>query len=64
MWSWLFAVVIKAAQRKAAERSRKREAGLVPVQEWVHREDAPRLRKYAIRLRAARIVDTEQQAKQ
>jgi hypothetical protein len=43
-----------AAQRKAEERERKREAGLVRVDEWVHRDDAERLRKYAAKLRKAR----------
>lgn len=43
-----------AAQRKQQERDRKREAGLVPVQEWVHRDDAERLRKYAAKLRKER----------
>jgi len=42
-----------AAVRKQQERERKREAGLVPVQEWVHRDDAERLRKYASKLRKA-----------
>jgi hypothetical protein len=43
-----------AKDRKQQERNRKREAGLVPVQEWVHRDDAERLRKYAARLRKER----------
>ena len=43
-----------AKDRKQHERDRKREAGLVPVQEWVHRDDAERLRKYAAKLRKAR----------
>ena len=43
-----------AKERKQQERDRKREAGLVPVQEWVHRDDAERLRKYAAKLRKAR----------
>ncbi len=42
-----------AAQRKAEERERKRNAGLVQVQEWVHLDDAERLRKYADKLRKA-----------
>lgn len=41
-------------QRKRDERDRKRAAGLIPVQEWVHREDADRLRRYAVRLRRER----------
>ncbi len=47
-------LALAAAQRKQKERLRKREAGLVPVQEWVHRDDAERLRKYAAKLRKAR----------
>lgn len=47
------------AQRKADERDRKRKADLVPVQEWVHRDDAERLRKCAVRLRKARHQTTE-----
>jgi len=43
-----------AKDRKQQERDRKRGAGLVPVQEWVHRDDAERLRKYAAKLRKAR----------
>lgn len=43
-----------AKDRKQQERDRKREAGLVLVQEWVHRDDAERLRKYAAKLRKAR----------
>lgn len=44
----------KAALAKAEERLRKRERGLVPVQEWVHVEDAPKLKLYATKLRSAR----------
>lgn len=44
-----------AKDRKQQERARKREAGLVPVQEWVHRDDAERLRKCAAKLRKARV---------
>jgi hypothetical protein len=44
-----------AAERKQRERTRKREAGLVPVQEWVHRDDAERLRNYAAKLRKAKM---------
>ena len=43
-----------AADRKKQERTRKREAGLVPVQEWVHRDDAPKLKAYANKLRRIR----------
>lgn len=55
----LFAADLAAArecitQRKRDERDRKRASGLIPVQEWVHREDADRLRRYAARLRRER----------
>lgn len=43
-----------AAERKKQERTRKREAGLVPVQEWVHKGDAEKLKKYATKLRKER----------
>lgn len=43
-----------AKDRKQQERDRKREAGLVLVQEWVPRDDAERLRKYAAKLHKAR----------
>lgn len=43
-----------AATRKQQERDRKREAGLVPVQEWVHRDDAKALREFAEFLRTKR----------
>lgn len=43
-----------AKVRKQQERARKRDAGLVPVQEWVHRDDSERLRKYAAKLRKER----------
>lgn len=42
------------AQRKADERQRRREAGQMLVQEWVHGDDVERLRKYAAKLRKAR----------
>lgn len=42
------------AQRKADERQRRREAGQVLAQEWVHGDDVERLRKYAAKLRKAR----------
>ncbi len=45
-----------AKTRKQQERDRKRDADLVPVQEWVHRDDAERLRKYADKLRKPRVV--------
>lgn len=42
------------AERKADERQRRREAAQMLVQEWVHGDDAERLRKYAAKLRKAR----------
>ena len=41
-------------ERKQAERDRRRALGQVNVQEWVHRDDAERLRAYAAKLRKAR----------
>lgn len=42
------------ADRKRQERERKRKQGHVPVQEWVHQDDAHRLKRYANRLREER----------
>ena len=39
-----------AAQRKAEERQRHREAGRVIVQAWVYPEDRPKLARYIKRL--------------
>lgn len=39
------------AQRKAAERQRRKEAGQVLVQEWVHESMAGKLKAYAAKLR-------------
>lgn len=39
-------------ERAAKSRAAKRERGLVPVEVWVPAELAPRVRKYAARLRA------------
>ena len=39
-----------AAQRKADERERQRDAGLVVVQVWVHPADRPKLARYIKRL--------------
>jgi hypothetical protein len=39
------------AERKAAERQRRKESGQVLVQEWVHQSVAERLKKYADKLR-------------
>ena len=46
-----------ASDRKRKERERKRNAGFILIQEWVHREDADRFREYAIKLRLKRIVN-------
>ena len=43
-----------AAERKKQERERRREAGQVLVQEWVHRDDAKALREFAEFLRSKR----------
>ena len=43
-----------AAERKAEERKRKQEAGLVYLQEWAHQKDVERLRKFAAKLRKTR----------
>lgn len=40
--------------RKQQERKRRREAGQMPITEWVHIEDAPKLKRYAERLRKTR----------
>jgi len=39
------------AQRKADERKRRREAGQVLVQEWVHSDDVASLKNHANKLR-------------
>jgi hypothetical protein len=39
------------AQRKAAERKRRKESGQVLVQEWVHKSVADKLKQYAEHLR-------------
>jgi len=39
------------AERKAAERQRRKESGQVLVQEWVQELVAERLKKYAAKLR-------------
>lgn len=35
-----------AAERKAAERQRRRESGQVLIQEWVKKENVDRIKKY------------------
>jgi len=40
------------AERKAAERQRRKDAGQVLVQEWVHSSMADKLKAYAAKLRA------------
>lgn len=46
------------AQRKAAERDRQRERGLVVVQVWVHPEDRENLARYVKRLNQRRAART------
>jgi hypothetical protein len=43
-----------AAERKQAERERRREQGLVRVDAWVHPDDAPAIRRYIERTRKKR----------
>lgn len=38
------------AERKRAERERKRKAGLRPGEVWAHPDDWPRIREYAKKL--------------
>lgn len=40
------------AQRKASERQRRKDAGQVLVQEWVHSSVVVKLKAYAAKLRA------------
>ena len=40
------------AQLKASERKRRKDAGQVLVQEWVHESMAAKLKAYAAKLRA------------
>ena len=40
------------AERKASERQRRKDAGQVLVQEWVHSSAAGKLKAYAAKLRA------------
>ena len=40
-----------AAQRKADERSRRKSAGFVLVQEWIHKDFAAKAKEYLIKLR-------------
>lgn len=42
---------MNAAQRKAAERARKRAQGLISLEYWVLPEHRPRLDKYVEKLR-------------
>lgn len=41
---------MSAAKRKAEERQRKRDAGLVPVEVWVKREFVQTLREFVAKL--------------
>lgn len=47
-------MTLTATERKQQERDRRRAAGQVLVQEWVHRDDAKALREFAEFLRAKR----------
>jgi len=47
-----------AAQRKAAERARQKEAGRVVVQVWVHPDDREKLAHYIRRLNDRRSKST------
>ena len=40
-----------AAERKAAERARRRAAGQVLIQEWVDKELVPQIKNYIAKLR-------------
>jgi hypothetical protein len=40
-----------SAERKASERQRRKDAGQVLVQEWVHKSVAVKLKAYADKLR-------------
>jgi uncharacterized membrane protein YqiK len=40
--------------RKAAERRRYRDAGLVPIEVWVKPEDKAKVQQYAAKLRKAK----------
>lgn len=41
-----------AAERKADERQRRKDAGQVLIQEWVHESMAAKLKAYAAKLRS------------
>lgn len=41
---------LTANARKAAERVRKRNAGLVPVEVWIHHTNREKLKRVAVRL--------------
>lgn len=43
-------MTLTAAQRKAAERQRQRDAGRVVVQVWIHPDDRAKLAHYIKRL--------------
>lgn len=43
-------------QRMAARRERMHATGFMRIEEWVHREDVKRLRKFAEDLRKARAA--------
>lgn len=43
-------VSLTSAERKAAERARKRAEGLVLIQVWAHPKDHPAIKRYVERL--------------
>jgi hypothetical protein len=45
-----------AAERKAAERERRRKAGFKAFEVWVHLEDWPRVKRYIERLAKRRVA--------
>ncbi len=49
---------LTAAERKAAERQRQRDAGRVVVQVWVHPDDRVKLAHYIKRLNERRDAKT------
>jgi len=51
------------AQRKAAERQRRKESGQVLVQEWVHNSVSDKLKQYASKLRKQHARSVEQMAR-
>jgi hypothetical protein len=48
-----------AAERKAAERARKREGGMMGFEIWVHIADWPRIKRYIDRLNKKRAQSNQ-----